>query len=690
MKILLRIVLSAGISIIVLALMFKLGNADPGGISRTRIMNLLLGVSPVLLTGYFGCSLVQSFLRTVRYRMLLIAGGVAVPLPMPQMFMITLTRNMLVDLLPARTGELGYVAVMTGKLNVRPSDALSSLALSMFLDFAALLVLMCSVVGLLLFSGQAPRWLGPALAGSAIITAAFGIVVFAGIERAATLAERLFPRLAKRKFFTKLLELARVMAAAIRSASSWRILAHGLLLSFGVRIFKYAALYMAYLAVTLRSLPELAAAHPAKVILTLVGAEATAALPFPSFMSFGTYELGGVLALTALGFQADASKLTMFVVHICSQALDYFMGACGMVSLLWTGPTVAARQPTGGRRRPAFAVIGAVGLLVVGSGLLAIQLYATRKIGSLVPPGAGADQTMGKSDAAILKSAVSGLRGAIYWSSNRFGNHEILSLSLPGLELRRLTNHPNVDYYARVSPDGKKLAFCRSQIEWVSQRDVFAWDLLLMDLTSGATTVVAANSIAPSWSSDGRFLYYQRQGSEVREYTLATGSHRLLFNSGRAPIPDNCTINEPAYNPGSGQLAATLRGSLRVITLIEASGESTAIGDGCETAWSPDYSFIYHVKGAGGNKKNSIRKYDPVAKRSSLWLDVPGEWSHEYFPKLSWDGNYLVFGASTGGHEQDSADYEIFLWKVDSPDTDVTRVTFHSGNDNWPDIWLEH
>jgi hypothetical protein len=690
MNIALRIVVSAGISLIVLALMFKLGNDDPGGISRARIMNLLMSVSPVLLTGYFGCTLIQSFLRTVRYRILLVAGGVDVPLPMPQMFMITLTRNMLVDLLPARAGELGYVAVMTAKMNVRPSDALSSLALSMFLDFAALLSLLCGVAGLLLFSGQAPGWLARAFAGSAIITVVFGIIVFAGIERTAALAERLFPHLAKKQPFSRLFELAHVMAAAIRAASSWRVLAYALLLSFGVRIFKYTGIYLVFLAVTLRSLPELAAAHPAKVILALVGAEASAALPVPSFMSFGTYELGGALALTSLGFPAAASKLTMFVVHICSQALDYFMGACGMVSLLWTGSAAGVRQPNRDRRRSAVAIVGAASLLVVGAGLLARQLYATRKIGTLVPPGAGANQTMAKIDAAKLKSAVSGLKGTMYWSSNRFGNHEILALSLPELELRRLTDHPNADYYARVSPDGKKLAFCRSQIEWVSQRDVIAWDLLLMDLKSGATAVVAANSIAPSWSSDGRFLYYQRQGTEVMEYTLATGSHRLLFKSGLAPIPDKCTINQPAYNPDTGQLAAAFRGSLGVITLFSASGESTAIGDGCETGWSPDYSFIYHVKDGGGNKKNSIRKYDPKTKRSSLWLDVPGEWSHEYFPKLSRDGNYLVFGASTGGHEHDSADYEIFLWKVDSPDTDVTRVTFHSGNDNWPDIWLEH
>jgi len=43
---------------------------------------------------------------------------------------------------------------------------------------------------------------------------------------------------------------------------------------------------------------------------------------------------------------------------------------------------------------------------------------------------------------------------------------------------------------------------------------------------------------------------------------------------------------------------------------------------------------------------------------------------------------------SKGGHEHDSADYEIFLWQVGAPADSATRLTFHTGNDNWPDVFL--
>ena len=70
-------------------------------------------------------------------------------------------------------------------------------------------------------------------------------------------------------------------------------------------------------------------------------------------------------------------------------------------------------------------------------------------------------------------------------------------------------------------------------------------------------------------------------------------------------------------------------------------------------------------------------------------LDAPGEWSHEYFPRVSNDGALLAYGASQGGHEHDVADYEIFLWRIGTAPEAAARVSFHTGNDQWPDVWVE-
>ena len=48
----------------------------------------------------------------------------------------------------------------------------------------------------------------------------------------------------------------------------------------------------------------------------------------------------------------------------------------------------------------------------------------------------------------------------------------------------------------------------------------------------------------------------------------------------------------------------------------------------------------------------------------------------------------LVFGAAREGHEHDTADYEIFLWRIGEPSEKAARVSFHSGNDQWPDVYV--
>jgi hypothetical protein len=70
------------------------------------------------------------------------------------------------------------------------------------------------------------------------------------------------------------------------------------------------------------------------------------------------------------------------------------------------------------------------------------------------------------------------------------------------------------------------------------------------------------------------------------------------------------------------------------------------------------------------------------------FMDMPGRRSHEYFPQFSVDGKYLVWGITQRGHDHDIADYEIYLWEVGEPPEKAARLTFHSGNDRWPDIFI--
>jgi hypothetical protein len=71
-----------------------------------------------------------------------------------------------------------------------------------------------------------------------------------------------------------------------------------------------------------------------------------------------------------------------------------------------------------------------------------------------------------------------------------------------------------------------------------------------------------------------------------------------------------------------------------------------------------------------------------------VFMDLPGPYSHEYFPRFSNDGRWLVWGAAAEGHEHDRADYEIFVWEIGTPWERAVRLTHHTGNDQWPDLWV--
>ena len=320
-------------------------------------------------------------------------------------------------------------------------------------------------------------------------------------------------------------------------------------------------------------------------------------------------------------------------------------------------------------------------LLIIAVATVAYMRWQLKQ-GRATPPPAGISVLTDQ-----VEYAAELPKGFIVWSSNRFGNHDILKMILPDRKITRLTEHPNTEYFPRISPDGHFVVFARSQKPWVSQRNQVLWDIYLIELASGKEKLLAKNANSPTWSIDGKKVYFQRNAMRLAEVNIKTGEERILFTSGQGNVKKTSVLNTPAFNKIPNKMAVTLRGGQRMMAIIDLDGKINKISDGCQLTWNKDGSFLYFVD-HGGKMKNAFYIYDPETEKSTKWLDLPGEFSHEYFPKLSNDEKYLVFAASKGGHEHDSADYEIFLWQVGAPAESAVRLTFHTGNDNWPDVFL--
>jgi Tol biopolymer transport system component len=268
------------------------------------------------------------------------------------------------------------------------------------------------------------------------------------------------------------------------------------------------------------------------------------------------------------------------------------------------------------------------------------------------------------------------------------GNHNIMIMDLSDLSIRPLTIHPNTETHPRISPDGKQVAFSRSVTKWQSWREQKPWNIWIKDIDTGRETLVANHGAAPSWSADGKTLYFNRNGREIWSYNFSRKLETKLFERNVAGIPDS-ELRWPSVDE-NGVLAVSYRDFGRPTNLIaDESGNIITVARGCMLTWSPDNTFAMFISSSeGGRQKNQINRFDRETGQITKWLDLPGELSHEYFPRLNESQEFLVFASSDGAHEPDLADYEIFIWKTDTPASSAQRLTFDGANDSWPDVFI--
>ncbi|MBA7466980.1 Tol-Pal system protein TolB [subsurface metagenome] len=116
----------------------------------------------------------------------------------------------------------------------------------------------------------------------------------------------------------------------------------------------------------------------------------------------------------------------------------------------------------------------------------------------------------------------------IVFVSNKTGNEDIFSMNLDGSELTQLTDHPGMDTYPSVSPNGKKIAYT-SDIDGT-------WQLVLMNWDGTEKVQITNNrkSGYPTWSFDSRYIFFEMYiDGDWELYRIDSGGSnvkRLTFN----------------------------------------------------------------------------------------------------------------------------------------------------------------
>ena len=284
--------------------------------------------------------------------------------------------------------------------------------------------------------------------------------------------------------------------------------------------------------------------------------------------------------------------------------------------------------------------------------------------------------------------------GLVVWSSNRTGNHELYLLDLRTRAVRRLTNTPQVEFFSRFSPDGRRILFTRSQRDYVTPRDPTAWDVYVINVDGTGERLLARNGYSPQWAPGGDAIIFLR-GAQVIRLDLSgggggsAGRESVLLDG---PTTEGIAggMETPELSPDGARLAVTVRsrqyGGVAVVDLATRAVTRLSPGQACQITWVPGSDALLWME-AEGNGGTQVVTGGPGRPRG-VFMDLPGAYSHEYFPRVSNDGRWLVWGAAASGHEHDRADYEIFVWQIGRPVSEAVRLTHHPGNDQWPDIYV--
>jgi hypothetical protein len=334
---------------------------------------------------------------------------------------------------------------------------------------------------------------------------------------------------------------------------------------------------------------------------------------------------------------------------------------------------------------------------------IALFFCGAQSIGAQMPDQGTAVSPSAKEQAALeaLKGKVT---GEIVWSTSRVsGKHDLFIMNADATNPRPLTKGGNVDWFPRFSASGSQVIFTRSKVGWVSEMDAEyndKWDIYTINVDGTNEKKVAEDAAWATFRPDEKTIVFSRR-SKVFTKNLETAAEEMVFDAEATFSKKGVIAQEPNISPNGKCLALTLRGTMRETGIWNIDKkEWYKTGGGCQSDWFPSGKRVLRMNEGQGNGGTEVLAFDlddngkPIDKIEGLsinkkwrFMDLPGRRSHEYFPKIDQSGQWLVWCATQIGHEHDLADYEVYIWDINTDkEKGPVRLTFHTGNDRWPDI----
>lgn len=624
-------------------------------------------------------SLATSLFRLWRYRVLLRLSGYDPP-PFP-LFLIVLVRNAFSDLLPARLGTLIDVYFFTTRLRVPFAAAASCFSITFVFEILALAPLIVLAAFAAGAAGTMPA--GGLLAGGAVLLAGTVAVVALmpwGFGLAARIAGRVLPeRWALRAKAAKMFD---DIAGEVRRVQKAGLYGRVLALSVLLRLGKYGSLYVLLFAMLAPLGYTWAQLDLPRVFLGLCASELAASLPVSGIAGFGVYEGTWAAVFQLLGFPRDIAQTTSIAHHLFTQAYGYGLGCAALLAVLL--PVFRSREPvraaTPVRDRPPVFYGKVIAVAVV---LAVIEALMT-----LLPGGAGSRAVEGRADAPTpadleRRSAFAAAFGAdLVFDSTRSGTFGIWRMRADGSDLRPVADTQAQEMYPDPSPDGRWIVFSKN----VSLSKRSPGEVWICRADGSEPRKLADSGTYPTFSADGRAVYFERERCRVMAVDPAGGNEREVF-PGPKGFGKYEIVKPRVSADGRRVVFVSNRGGGKSWNTwwSELDGSrADRVGTGCEPGWFPDGRRVTWVREREMKERVGVCVRPIDGGDFAPLQDDDAPRGHEYFPTVTPDGRWLLWGSCRPGehaHTDGASNYQLFAREL--PDGKPVRLTFDGFNNRW-------
>lgn len=290
-------------------------------------------------------------------------------------------------------------------------------------------------------------------------------------------------------------------------------------------------------------------------------------------------------------------------------------------------------------------------------------------------------------------AAVPPADGWLVWQSNRLdARPEIYRAHADGTGVTRLTTTGGL--FPHWAPDGRWIAFHDeantgylmrsdgSELTPLSAGPPWFW---LHD-NSGVAVLQGSNLylVDPETQETSLLIdatdFPQFAGASFSPNSISQDNRYLLVGS-------NLYIN--GYTGSNGSFTSDFSG---VILDLLHKDRTYYLGSGCWPVSAPSGDMVFHVCADCPTHPDIYHMHTAdLDTRSSYAPEVANidtDWGHEYNPRVSNDSQWLAYMASSGCHDGDNCNYDIWVHELGAGSTERTHVIQDPANDAYPELYV--